>query len=43
MKQYPIGGSEHADRFVRWFNDCFVMFDRDCVRPNLSFYGLLNA
>lgn len=24
IKQYPIGGSEHADRFVQWFNDCFA-------------------
>ncbi len=27
MRQYPIGTSEHADRFVRWFNDCFRFFD----------------
>ncbi len=23
MRQFPIGKSEHADRFVLWFNDCF--------------------
>lgn len=26
MRQYPIGSGEHADRFVRWFNDCFRYF-----------------
>jgi len=26
LRQYPIGSSEHADRFVRWFNDCFATF-----------------
>jgi hypothetical protein len=24
MRQYPIGSSTHADRFVQWFNDCFT-------------------
>lgn len=23
MRQFPIGSSTHADRFVQWFNDCF--------------------
>jgi Transglycosylase SLT domain len=26
MIQYPIGTSEHADRWVKWFNDCFLLF-----------------
>jgi hypothetical protein len=43
MRQYPIGSSEHADRFVKWFNDCFRMFERDGVAPNLSFFGLLQS
>ncbi len=43
MRQYPIGTQEHADRFVKWFNDCFVMFERDKVTPNLSFFTLLRA
>jgi soluble lytic murein transglycosylase-like protein len=25
MRQYPIGTSEHADRFVRWFNAAWVL------------------
>lgn len=43
MRQFPIGTSEHADRFVKWFNDCFVMFERDRVVANVSFYRLLRA
>ncbi len=27
MRQYPIGTSHHADRFVKWFNDCFRAFE----------------
>ena len=23
MRQYPIGTGHHADRYVKWFNDCF--------------------
>jgi hypothetical protein len=25
MRQFPIGTSAHADRFVGWFNDVFIM------------------
>jgi hypothetical protein len=41
MRQFPIGGSEHADRFVQWFNDCFRMFDADSHAPAMSFYAML--
>ena len=43
MRQYPIGTQEHADRFVKWFNDCFAMSERDSVTPNLSFFTLLHS
>ena len=43
MRQFPIGSAEHADRFVQWFNDCFMMFELDGVIPNLSFFTLLHA
>jgi hypothetical protein len=43
MRQYPIGSSEHADRFVKWFNDCFRMLRDDSVTPNLSFFTLLQS
>ena len=38
MKQFPIGSSEHADRFVRWFNDCFRLFDDLDDPPQNSFW-----
>jgi hypothetical protein len=41
MRQYPIGTSEHADRFVKWFNECFLLFDSDDHDPPPhSFYVL---
>jgi peptidoglycan hydrolase-like protein with peptidoglycan-binding domain len=43
MRQFPINSSEHADRFVKWFNDCFVMFSKDGLSPQVSFYRLLKA
>ena len=36
MRQYPINSSEHADRFVKWFNDCFVMLAKDGMKPQVS-------
>lgn len=41
MKQYPINSSEHADRFVKWFNECFLMFKASDPKPQLSLYSLL--
>jgi hypothetical protein len=41
MRQFPIGKGEHADRFVKWFNDCFDMFDEDGGAPAMSFYTML--
>ena len=26
MRQFPIGTDEHANRWVKWFNDCFLLF-----------------
>jgi hypothetical protein len=43
MRQYPIGTSHHADRFVAWFNDCFRMYELDGGAPALSFFALLHA
>ena len=43
MRQYPINSSAHADRFVKWFNDCFRMFRADGISPSTSFFRLLNA
>ena len=41
MRQFPINSSEHADRFVKWFNECFIMFEKDGVKPDVSFFALL--
>lgn len=41
MRQYPIGTAEHCDRYVKWFNDCFLMFEKDGGAPDISFYSLL--
>lgn len=43
MLQYPINTGEHADRFVKWFNECFVMFEKDDLKPRPSFYVALKA
>jgi len=43
MKQYPINSSAHADRFIKWFNDCFLVFDKESACPNFSFYKLLKG
>ena len=36
MRQFPIGTGAHADRFVAWFNDCFVAFDDLAALPAQS-------
>ena len=41
MRQYPINSSAHADRFIKWFNDCFLMFEAAKLSPSVSFYRLL--
>jgi hypothetical protein len=41
MRQFPIGTSTHADRYVQWFNDCFRVFAADGGAPAMSFYAML--
>jgi len=43
MRQFPIGTSEHADRFVKWFNDGFRFFDGPVTPPANSFWQILRA
>jgi peptidoglycan hydrolase-like protein with peptidoglycan-binding domain len=43
MRQYPIGTSKHADRFVKWFNECFLMFDEDGGAPPHGFYAQMSS
>lgn len=42
MKQYPIGTGDHADRFVRWFNDCLALFNTTQA-PAGSFWQKMRA
>lgn len=42
MRQYPIGTSHHADRYVMWFNDCFRFFAQEGLAPMPGFYAALN-
>lgn len=41
MRQFPIGTSEHCDRFVQWFNDCVQVFATLPSKPPVSFAALL--
>ena len=41
MRQFPIGTGAHADRFVAWFNDCFLVFDDPDDLPDPSFVRAL--
>ncbi|MDH5546462.1 MAG: peptidoglycan-binding protein [Gammaproteobacteria bacterium] len=41
MRQYPLGSGEHADRYVKWFNDCFRYFASQDLTPGPSFYNLM--
>ena len=43
MRQYPLGTSAHADRFVIWFNDCFRHFKAIGITPEPSFKKLLGS
>ncbi len=41
MRQYPINSAEHADRYIKWFNDCFRLFLEEDVSPSMSYFKLL--
>lgn len=41
MRQYPIGSSEHADRFVKWFNDFYAILGPRDIRPKVTFFDRL--
>ncbi len=42
MRQYPINSAEHADRYIKWFNDCFRFFAQENIRIDGSFFVHLN-
>ncbi len=37
MRQFPIGSSHHADRFVQWFNDFTFLMENESISPEMSF------
>ena len=39
MRQFPRDTSQHADRFVAWFNDCFRLFEELGAPSGPSFVG----
>lgn len=41
MRQFPIGTGAHADRFVAWFNDCFIHFGGMDKIPGPGFVAAL--
>ena len=43
MRQYPINSSEHADRFVRWYNDCVRYFHTLNEIPEVSYTAILKT
>lgn len=43
MRQYPINTAEHADRFIKWFNECFLMFETDGIAAPVSFFRFLTG
>lgn len=43
MRQYPINSSEHADRFVKWYNDCVRYYKTIDDVPGVSFTAILSS
>jgi hypothetical protein len=41
MRQYPIGSSDHADRFVGWFNQFVAILSQENVRPEVSYLAVI--
>lgn len=37
MKQYPIGTSEHCDRYVKWFNDAVAVLETHAKKPLIPY------
>lgn len=43
MRQFPIGTSHHADRFVQWFNDFTFVMENESITPEMSIRGCFKA
>lgn len=42
MRCYPLRTGKHVDRWIKWFNECFVMWKIFGDAPKGSFYAALN-
>jgi uncharacterized protein (TIGR02594 family) len=43
LKQFPIGTGEHADRYVKWFNDFWAVVAAHDVQPSYSLRGYFQS
>jgi hypothetical protein len=43
LVQFPIGTSEHCDRFVKWFNDAVAVLADHAVKPTVPYERLLGS
>lgn len=41
MRQFPIGSSKHADRYIRYFNQFYTYLEKENIQPKVSFWELL--
>jgi hypothetical protein len=43
MRMYPIGTSEHCDRFIPWFNDACAVLASSPIRPTVGLEAIIGA
>jgi len=43
LRQFPIGTSEHCDRWIKWFNDFWFILKDHEIRPVLSMYEYFHS
>jgi transglycosylase-like protein with SLT domain len=41
LRQYPIGKSDHLDRFIPWFNDACAMLATHPIRPTVGLEAII--
>lgn len=41
LRQFPIGTSEHCDRFVKWFNDACAVLATHAVQPTVGLEAII--
>jgi hypothetical protein len=40
MRQFPLGTSQHTDRFIKWFNDFVYLINQREVSPKVSYFDI---